>query len=70
MMVRGNKMAIDLHMFVNRDGIPSASITDSRGVRSKRVELSHLETVLVTELVRRLADEGRADGKVAEEVEP
>jgi hypothetical protein len=63
-------MAVDIHLFVNRDGIPFASITDSRGVRSKRVELSHLETVMVTELVRRLADEGRADGKVVKEVEP
>lgn len=57
-------MAVDLHLFVNRDGIPSASITDTRGIRSKHVELGPLETVLVTELVRMLAEVGRADGKV------
>lgn len=59
-------MAIDLHLFVNRDGIPSASITYSLGVRGKHVELTNLETVLVTELVQRLANAGRADGKVVE----
>ncbi len=63
-------MAIDLHLFVNRDGILSASITDALGVRGKHVELTGLETVLVTKLVQRLANAGRADGKFEEEVEP
>jgi hypothetical protein len=56
-------MAVDLHLFVNKKGNPSASITDALGVRSKHVELGPREMLLVVELVSRLAEAGRADGK-------
>jgi hypothetical protein len=61
-------MAIDLHLFVNKKGNPSASITDTRCVRSKHVELGPHEMLLVVELVSRLAEAGRADGKNEPEV--
>jgi hypothetical protein len=56
-------MAVDIHLFMNRDGIPSASITDSQCVRSKFVLLAHDEMVMLTQLMHRIAGAGPADGK-------
>jgi hypothetical protein len=64
-------MAIDLHMFTNRDGKFCVSMTDSEGVRSRPAQVDIQIARVLTEIAVFLAENaGRADGKSEEEVKP